>query len=68
MTRVQNKSLFSGQLNEMDLPVTPEQRERWQQGENALVVMPGLNHDQLEFLVSGMTPTERRARFGPLAL
>lgn len=26
MTRVQNKSLFSGQKSEMDLPVTPEPR------------------------------------------
>jgi len=68
MTRVQNKSLFSGQLNEMDLPVTPEQLARWQDGEGILVAMPGLNHDQLEFLISGMTPDERRKRFGPLAV
>lgn len=37
-------------------------------GEAVLVAMPGLNHDQHEFLVSGMTPWERRERFGPLAL
>jgi len=52
----------------MDLPVTPEQLKRWQEGENALVVMPNLTHDQLEFLTSGMTRAERRQRFGPLAV
>lgn len=68
MTRVQNKSLFTGQLNEMDLPVTREQLKRWQEEENALVVMPNLTHDQLVFLTSGMTRAERRQRFGPLAV
>lgn len=68
MTRVQNKSLFTGQLNEMDLPVTPDQLRRWQEGENVLVVMPNLTHDQREFLTSGMTRAERRQRFGPLAV
>lgn len=65
---MQNKSLFTGQLNEMDLPVTPEQLKRWQEGENTLVVMPNLTHDQLEFLTGGMTREERRQRFGPLAV
>lgn len=62
MTRVQNKSLFTGQLNEMDLPVTPEQLRRWQDGESALVVMPNLTDDQLEFLTSGMTRYERQGQ------
>ena len=65
---VQVKSLFTGQLNTMDLPVTLEQLRCWQEGEALLVAMPGLNHDQLEFLVSGMTPAERRERFGPLSV
>ncbi len=68
MTQVQIKSLFTGNLNTVDLPVTLDQLARWQQGEAPLVAMPGLNHDQLEFLSSGMTPTERRERFGPLAV
>ncbi len=65
---VQIKSLFTGRLNMVDLPVTPGQLARWQEGEAPLVAMPGLNPDQLEFLVSGMTPAERRERFGPLAM
>lgn len=62
MTRVQNKSLFTGQLNEMDLPVTPEQLRRRQDGESALVVMPNLTHNQLEFLTSDMTHYERQVQ------
>ena len=52
----------------MDLSVTSEQLKRWQEGENDLVVMPNLTHDQLEFLTIGMNCEERRQRFGPLAV
>ncbi len=65
---VQIKSLFTGRLNMVDLPVTPGQLARWQEGEAPFVAMPGLSHDQLEFLVSGMCPSERLERFGPLAM
>jgi hypothetical protein len=66
--RVQTKSLFTGELNNMDIPVTYEQLERWLEGESMCVAMPDLTHDHIEFLVSGMTPDERRKRFGPLAV
>ena len=68
MTRVQIKSLFTGRLNEMDIPASREQLRRWQGGESLLVAMPDLAHDHIEFLVSGMTRAERRKRFGPLAV
>lgn len=61
-------SIYSGNLNSMDLPVTIEQLERWhKEGEPLLVAMPNLTADEVQFLVSGMTPRERVARFGPLA-
>ena len=65
MTRVQIKSLFTGRLNQMDIPASREQLECWQGGESLLVAMPDLEHDHIEFLVSGMTRAERRERFGP---
>jgi hypothetical protein len=65
---VQTKSLFTCQLNTMNIPATHEQLERWLEGENMCVAMPDLKHDHIEFLVSGMTPQERRKRFGPLAV
>ena len=66
--RVQTKSLFTGQLNHMDIPATYEQLERWLEGESMCVAMPDLSHDHMEFLVSGMTPDERRKRSEPLAV
>ena len=66
--RVQTKSLFTGELNTMDIPATYEQLERWLEGESMCVAMPDLTHDHIEFPVSGMTPDERLKRFGPLAV
>lgn len=52
----------------MELPVSLEQLEAWHlQGEPIFVAMPGLNVAQVDFLVFGMTPEERVARFGPLS-
>ena len=68
MLRVQAKSLFTGELNTMDIPATYEQLERWLEGESMCVAMPDLTHDHIAFLVSGMTADERRKRFGPLAV
>ena len=50
MLRVQTKSLFTGQLNNMDIPATYEQLERWLEGESMYVAMPDLKHDHIEFL------------------
>jgi hypothetical protein len=65
---MQTKSLFTGELNNMDILATHEQLESWLEGESICVAMPDLMHDHIEFLVSGMTPEERRKRFGPLAV
>lgn len=66
--RVQVPSIYSGRLNEMDLPVTSEQLARWhKEGEAILVAMPNLTADEVQFLITGTTPQERIARFGPLA-
>ena len=68
VTRVQVKSLFSGRLNDMDVPATLAQLEAWQGGESLLVAMPDLKHEYIEFLTSGITQSERCERFGRLAL
>ena len=62
--RVRTKSLFTGELNNTDIPATHEPLERWLEGESLCVAMPDLKHDHIEFLVSGMTPGERHERFG----
>ena len=68
MLRVQTISLFTGELDNMDVPATYEQLERWLEGESMGVAMPDPPHDHIEFLVSGMTPDERLRRFEPLAV
>lgn len=68
VTRVQVKSLFSGRLNEMDIPATPEQLGCWQGEESLLVAMPNLKVEHIEFLTSGMTQDEKYERFGRSAL
>lgn len=56
--KVTRKSLFSGQVNTMDLDVTEEQLARWRAGENIQDVFPNLTADEREFLISGCLPDE----------
>jgi hypothetical protein len=44
-----------GVTRSMELPVTPEQITRWQDGELAQNVFTQLNNEQREFLISGNT-------------
>jgi hypothetical protein len=53
--RVQTKTLFTGQLNTMDIPATYRQLECWLDGERLGVAMPDLEPEHIAFLVSGMT-------------
>lgn len=41
-----------------DLPVTPEQISRWQQGELAQNVFTQLNAEEREFIISGNVPED----------
>jgi hypothetical protein len=49
---------MTGEKNEMLLPVTNEQIERWQNGELIQNVFPHLSPSEREFLISGVTPEE----------
>ena len=48
----------------MFLPITNDELERWQNGELIQNVMPQLNDEQREFLMTGITPSEWKERFG----
>lgn len=61
---IQRKSYVSGQVNTMDLDVTMDQLESWQNGELIQVVMPNLTPDEREFLITGITPDEWKKIFG----
>lgn len=57
---------FTGKLNELDLPITAEQLERWQNGELIQRVFPNLSADEREFLISGITPGTWEEYMSPL--
>lgn len=61
---IQKRSMISGNINEMELPITTEQLEDWQSGRLIQHAMPHLNDEQREFLMTGVTPQEWIEQFG----
>jgi len=64
MMLITRKSLISGNINTMSLPITEEQYTAWEQGTLVQVAMPHLTPDEREFVMSGITPTEWAETFG----
>ena len=62
---ISKKSPRTGKVNTMDLPVTKLELWRWKNGEFIKNVMPHLNDDQREFLMTGYTPEDWDAMFLP---
>lgn len=60
------KSLFTGIMNEMELPITQEQLNEFESDNSRLVqeVFPNLNSEQREFLMTGSTSAEWEDLFG----
>ena len=62
---VYKKSMVSGRVNSMLLPTTQGKIEYWvESGKLIQDVMPDLDDDQREFLMSGITPEEWDDMFG----
>ena len=61
---IAKKSGLTGKINFMDVPVTQEQLDRFQNGELIQRVMPNLTPDQREFLMTGSTAEEWDELFG----
>lgn len=55
---VRAKSGLTGEVHEMDLPITWDEWQRYQQGEDIQRVWPHFTADQREFLISGITKEE----------
>jgi hypothetical protein len=55
---IHRRSLISGKTNTMDLPVTEEQIETWQNGGLIQDVFPELTPDEREFIKTGITSDE----------
>ena len=56
---IKRRSIISGVVNEMDLPVTEDQVIAWESGGLIQNVMPHLSDTQREFLISGMSEEEQ---------
>ena len=61
---ITRKSLISGNINSMSLPITEEQYNAWEQGTLVQVAMPHLTPDEREFVMTGITPEEWAETFG----
>ena len=64
MMLITRKSLISGNINSMSLPITEEQYNAWEQGTLVQVAMPHLSPDEREVVMTGITPTEWAETFG----
>lgn len=63
IAKVRAKSVYSGEYNEMEIPITKEQFEDWKKGNLIQNAFPQLTADQREFLLTGITPEEWRQMF-----
>jgi len=52
------KSIVSGKIREMDLPVTEQQMEEWRLGAYAQKAFPHLTPAQREFIMTGIVDEE----------
>ena len=64
MMLITRKSLISGNINTMSLPITEEQYTAWEQGTLVQDAMPHLSPDEREFVMTGITPEEWAETFG----
>lgn len=56
--QITRKSIVSGIVRTLDIPVTEEQMQAWRGGVLIQRAMPNLSDDQREFIMSGITADE----------
>ena len=61
--KITKTSLLTGITRTLDLDVTKEQYQLWQNGELIQDVMPHLSPEEREFLISGVTQAEWNNQF-----
>ena len=55
---ITRKSPFSGNINTLDLDITQDQLDQWNNGGLAQYVFPDLTPGEREFLMTGITDAE----------
>lgn len=61
---VTRKSRATGKIRTLDIPVTQEQLDKWQNGVLIQDAMPNISTDDREFIISGITKEEWDEIFG----
>jgi len=56
-------SPFTGATNTLDIDVTPEQLQAWEDGALIQNAMPHISADEREFIMTGITPQEWQEAF-----
>ncbi len=62
--KITRTSPFSGNVNSMEIDITPDQIEKYNNGELIQRAFPHLSADEREFIKTGITPTEWDETFG----
>jgi hypothetical protein len=63
---VNRLSHLTGKINQMDIPITPQQLVLLENRERAIQdIVPHLSAEHREFLMTGMTPEEWNEAFPP---
>lgn len=57
--KISKLSIFSGEINTMDIAVTMEQINVWLSGKLIQDAMPNISAEEREFIMTGMTPKEQ---------
>lgn len=58
MITIERTSMYSGVTRQMEIDVTPEQLQEWNNGALIQNAMPHLTDDEREFIMTGITPEE----------
>lgn len=61
---ITKKSMFTGKTHTLDIPVTQEQLNEWENGKVIQRAMPNLTPDEREFIKTGVTKEEWNKVFG----
>lgn len=64
---IERRSLVSGVLRTLDLPITEDQIEMWENGALVQDAFPNLTPSQREFILTGITDEEWDEAFTPEA-
>jgi len=58
MMKIKRKHPFTGELNEREISITPQQLSSWYNGISIQNAMPNISADDREYILTGLLPGE----------